>query len=298
MSNPKTIACVACGHLSHTFVAKIDDRRKMVRCDYCGLIFTIPLWTDEVVANVFASAEHNWPKGISPPNEHSKNRESTMTYIAREITNRKPAGGRLLDVGCADGSFLEAMHLEADNWESFGVEPDPKWQEFGYQNAVVKLHPLRNCDFPNDFFDVITLLDTLYYIPEPDRELMEISRIVKPTGLLVFDIPSQFYLHLRGFVGGLLGMRHTRLFAAYPFYFSDRSLRILLKHAGLEVIGILADRGTDHPETIPRILLSSYFGLVKGAAKVSRRFLFLSPKLVYFVCRSEVPSSVDKGMSS
>ena len=282
-------ACVACGHTDHTFVTEARPGLDMMRCNYCGLVFVSPLWTDKVAADVFAQ-HGNWPEGIIGG---ATNREPGFRFVARQIVSRLPDGGRLLDVGCASGIFFDAIRSEtADGrgtrgWQFYGAEPDPRWQDFGYGEAKVEPRPLRLCGFSDAFFDVVTLLDVLYYIPEPDAELAEVSRILKPGGLLVFDTASQLYFRLRGLAGGILGLDRTHTFAAYPFYFSQRSLRILLQRAGLQVVDVLGDRGAVQPETTLRLLISIYVALVRGMVHLSSACFALFPKLIYLARRSE-----------
>jgi SAM-dependent methyltransferase len=293
MPYSSAVSCVACGCKDRTFVTEARPGKRMMRCARCGLIFVVPLWTDPVAADIFAHWD-GWPEGIVGG---ADNRTEGMRFIARQIARRSPTGGRLLDIGCADGAFFQAMCYETEGspissaWQFYGAEPDPKWQTFDYQNAQVAPQPLRRCAFPDAFFDVVTILDALYYIPEPDRELAEVARILKPGGLLVFDVASQLYLRLRGLVGGVFGMSRTRTFAAYPFYFSDRSLDILLHRAGLRVLEVLADRGAVQQELVLRLLMSVYMGLATGVVKLSRGSLPVCPKSIYLAGRTNGPTS-------
>jgi len=291
MSDKTDVACVACDHTTHTRVTEARPGKTMVRCDHCGLIFVIPQWTDSVAVDVFAHWD-GWPEGIS--GENTEKRRDSMRFVAQQINNQIPTGGRLLDVGCAAGDFFEVIQTESVHaqqrpiWQFSGVEPDPKWQDFTYQNAQVVASSLRECNFPDAIFDVVTILDALYYVPEPDRELAEMARILKPGGLFVFDIPGQFYLKLRGVLGGLLALERTRTFAAYPFYFSDTALNIMLQRAGLHVVKLSADQGVVQPKPLIRFSMSAYMGLAKSITKLSNRWLPICPKLIYFTRRIEM----------
>lgn len=152
----------------------------------------------------------------------------------------------------------------------------------------MRAQPLRACHFPGSFFDVITLLDALYYLPEPDKELAEIARILKVDGLFVFDIPGQWYLKMRGIIGRFFRLQRTRPFTSYPFYFSPRSLRHLIQNAGLEVISTEVGRGAMQSEPFFRILLSSYIAAAKAVCSVFTGLApFIAPMPVYHVRRKD-----------
>ncbi len=112
----------------------------MVRCNHCDLIFVLPLWTDEVATKVFAQSKSTgWPGGITAGT--ASHREAALCFIARQIADRVPRGGRLLDIGCANGVFFDSMRSEAADWQFYGAEPDPKWQGFAYSEAQVSSQP-------------------------------------------------------------------------------------------------------------------------------------------------------------
>jgi SAM-dependent methyltransferase len=255
----------------------------MMRCTRCKLIFVVPQWTDHLAQDIFRNYE-GWPGGLSGG---AADRCEIMRGIARSILARKPGGGRLLDVGCANGMFFDVMRSESESaarrhapvaggrgclpptpWRFCGVEPDPKWQGIFQPGVDISVQPLRARHFPDDFFDVITVLDALYYLPEPDKELTEIARILKADGLFVFDIPGLWYLRMRGIIGRFFKLQRTRLFTSYPFYFSPRSLTLLLKNAGLKIVATDVGRGAMQPEPLFRTFVSAYITLAKAACTV------------------------------
>jgi SAM-dependent methyltransferase len=282
MPDLSAIRCVACGGQGYAII--INDNtsgRETVRCDTCKLIYVVPQWTEEI-ANYTFSHYQGWPEGISGG---APNRSRGMRFIVRQIATRLPSGGSLLDVGCADGKFFNIMRQEAAHWQFFGAEPDTKWQGLDYQDAQVTFHPLRDCQFQDHQFDAVTILDALYYIPDPDKELAEIARILKPGGILVFDIAGLAYLQLRGLVGTLLGLDRTRTFAAYPFYYSAQAISELLAKTGFVVSAKLVDQGVEHRSFILRLGVSIYMSLIKVIQRIFSVGFDLSPKVVYIAHR-------------
>lgn len=275
--------CVVCGTAAHSVVVPDDGNgRQTVRCATCKLIYVLPPWTAETARRTFAE-QSQWPGGLSPQN--ITNRQPGLQFIARQIAAHKPTGGALLDVGCADGKFFDAMRQTAGGWEYYGAEPDVKWDGLDYKGAQVTFRQLRECHFPDKQFDVVTILDALYYLPDPDQEMAELARILKPGGLMVFDVAGLGYLQLRGMIGGVFGMDRTRTFAAYPFYHSMRSVSMLLEKAGFAIDASLIDQGIEHSSALLRLAMPAYLMMVKALSLVAGSAQELAPKIVYVARR-------------
>ncbi|MBA3868202.1 MAG: class I SAM-dependent methyltransferase [Anaerolineae bacterium] len=223
-----------------------------------------------------------WPAGISGG---ASNRETGMHFVAQEIAHRVPHGARLLDVGCANGEFFDVLRSQNSTWQLFGNDPDPKWLQHDYGDAQVIHQPLRQCNFPDQSFDVVTVLDALYYIPDPDLEIMEIARILKPGGIFIFDVIGQTYLILRGWLGRMLNLERTHTFTAYPFYYSDYSLRLMLNRAMLMVDSTLPNQGIKPDGRIVRLAMAIYMLGLRALTLISPQMRTLSPKNVYIAHR-------------
>lgn len=283
MSDLAPTPCVACGSREYTVIIQDSlHHRQTVRCTNCKLIYILPAWTAQTAQQHFAERS-KWPGGLHSTN--TTNRQPGMQFIARQIAARLPEGGRLLDIGCADGKFFNTMRQETNKWQFYGAEPDATWDGLDYKGAQVIFRPLRQCSFQDEEFDVVSILDALYYLPDPDKELAEIGRILKPGGLLVFDTAGLAYLQLRGLVGTIVDLDRTRTFAAYPFYYSIPSVQALLTKTGFIVDALLVDQGIEHRSAALRIAMPIYMSMVKLATLLFPVAHSLAPKLVYVARR-------------
>ena len=100
--------------------------------------------------------------------------------------------GKLLDVGCGAGVFLQRMH--ALGWSATGLDFDAK----AIDNAK-KMHgdgiTFMNADlfgarFPDNSFDAVTLSHVIEHVPDPVALLAEVRRILKVGGRLVMTTPN------------------------------------------------------------------------------------------------------------
>lgn len=102
--------------------------------------------------------------------------------------------GRVLDVGCGRGNLFVRDHLDAASG-SIGVDVFP------YDGVECVVEDPLHLPFDNASFDTITLIAVGGHIPQDKRaeEFKEVSRVLKPGGLLLFtegEPLSQTFSHL------------------------------------------------------------------------------------------------------
>jgi ubiquinone/menaquinone biosynthesis C-methylase UbiE len=98
-------------------------------------------------------------------------------------------GGRFLDVGCGAGSFLALMKYF--NMDCHGVEPGKFDENFARKNNLkIKNCTLLEANFPDNYFDVITLNHVFEHVSGPTETLRELHRILKPGGTLILAVPQ------------------------------------------------------------------------------------------------------------
>ena len=124
--------------------------------------------------------------------------------------------GRLLDVGCGSGLFLERMR--GFGWQVVGVEPDA-----AAANATVKrlgddTLVVTHVDDPalaSESFDAVTLSHVIEHVPDPVGTLRKCRDLLAPTGTLVCVTPNSRSLGARSFGASWLHWdppRHLNVF--------------------------------------------------------------------------------------
>lgn len=139
--------------------------------------------------------------------------------------------GKLLDVGCGGGRFLNRMKKRG--WLAEGSDFDEQAAKKVTARYGIKTYvgDLTQCALPANSFDVITMSQTIEHLYDPHATLRESLRILKPGGLLVMTTPNVNSLgadEFGAFWRGWEAPRHLHLF-------SVESLQRLTRRAGFEV---------------------------------------------------------------
>jgi 2-polyprenyl-3-methyl-5-hydroxy-6-metoxy-1,4-benzoquinol methylase len=151
--------------------------------------------------------------------------------------------GKLLDVGCGVGIFLSMA--KEKGWEVFGVDVSDYATNFAMEKFGLNCFTgkLKDANFPDKYFDVITLWDAVEHFENPLEELGEIKRILTDDGIILFDTPNveslmRLIAHWTYWAtAGLFKYPVRKLYHQFHlYYFSPKTLRMLLEKAGFEVI--------------------------------------------------------------
>jgi len=169
------------------------------------------------------------------------------------------AKGRLLDVGCSYGAFLE-MAAE-QGWEPLGVELSSKGCEYARrQRGLDVFHgTLEAARFPAGSVRAVTLWDVIEHLARPLDTLREVHRVLAPGGTVMLFTINQRSLINR--VGDLLhrasGGRWVRpLILLYDihhnYFFDPRTIGALLDRAGFDLVEIdWMDADIDRWQNVP-----------------------------------------------
>jgi len=98
-------------------------------------------------------------------------------------------GGRMLDLGCADGRFTVAVAERARAAEMHGIEFVEDWAAQAAQRGVQVVGADLGDRFPYDdkSFDLVHSNQVIEHLPRTDHFLAEIRRILKPDGCAILS---------------------------------------------------------------------------------------------------------------
>ena len=225
--------CQLCGGTEHATLFAAPDRLGLTndlfevrRCRGCGLAFTWPPAREDELAAFYP--EDYWGEGEEPSQAWI---ERTQREKTRLVERHLPRGGRLLDVGCGAGFFLRA--LPAARWEAWGVEISPRSAVVAERHlgpGRVWAGRLTEAPYTSASFDAVTFWASLEHTIAPRANLEAGHRLLKPSGLLVVQVPNIGSYQARRFGPDWFALDLPR----HRFHFSQETLHGLLRQAGFE----------------------------------------------------------------
>ncbi len=218
------IACNVCQSDNHTALYEGRDRLHglggsfgLVKCQQCGLIYLNPRPTREDMGRYYPPDYEPYAQGI----EQAKGFLSGLDYrygVAKrcQMITRRKGPGRILDVGCGVGHFLNGMKLRS--WQTFGTEVSKEAAAYARERFGLEVFvgELQEAEFPAAYFDAVTLWHVLEHLHDPLATLMEINRLLKDDGLLVFAIPNWDSVDARLFGKFWVGLDMPRHLYVFP----------------------------------------------------------------------------------
>lgn len=142
-----------------------------------------------------------------------------------------PPDGRVLEIGCGDGTLLETLRQEG--WEVAGIEADPGAVQAAKARGLdVTLGTVQSASLPPRAFRFVILNHVIEHVVDPIEDLRRCARLLTPGGRIVILTPnlagyghSKFHRYWRG----LEVPRHLTIF-------TPASLQLAGEAAGLRVM--------------------------------------------------------------
>jgi len=195
----------------------------IVRCLGCGLVRQNPQPQPVDLVQAYQEVEDERYE------EETSGRLETFSRALADIERHEPRG-RLLDVGCHTGIFLDVARRAG--WATTGVEPSRWSAERARARGLQVLDgTLADASLPDDSFDVVTMWDVIEHLAEPVEELKRARRLLRPGGLLAVST-----MNVETWFPRLFGRRWPWYMQMHLYYFTPRTLNQMLKLAGYETV--------------------------------------------------------------
>jgi SAM-dependent methyltransferase len=235
-------SCILCSAQvdAGTALAWRKDGHDIVRCPSCGLVFRADLPDEHELCQIYdedyfrdqpdRANRHGYADYLRDAPLHRANARRRLRLLAA----RMPRRGRLLDVGCAGGFFVDEARRAG--WEASGIDVSAAMVDWARSELGVPVTcaSFAHADVAPPHFDAITMWDYIEHSIDPRGDLAKAHEHLLPGGILVLSTGDIGTLGAR-----LAGHRwHLLTPEHHNFFFETRTLRRLLDETGFDVLEV------------------------------------------------------------
>ncbi|MEO5770015.1 MAG: class I SAM-dependent methyltransferase [Polyangia bacterium] len=210
----------------------------LCKCAGCGLVSVRNFPEPEQLRAIY-SADYfkNSASSVMGYDDYEQDRQCIARTAARRLVDieKKMGPGRLLDVGCALGFFIE--EAQRRGWTVEGIDISAHAARYAADKVGVpaRVGLLRDAQFEKGSFDAITMWDVIEHVADPVAELALCRELLRPGGLLVLSTPD-----VGSLVAKVTGPRWMgfKLAEEHLYYFSRQTMARSLEKAGFEIIDV------------------------------------------------------------
>jgi 2-polyprenyl-3-methyl-5-hydroxy-6-metoxy-1,4-benzoquinol methylase len=212
------------------------DGYEVVECERCGLIFRRdPAIGSELAtiydADYFGAGNRTKPQGyLDYLGDQALHRMNARRRL--HLLERFRAAGRLLDVGCAAGFFLD--EARSRGWEVAGVDVAPAMAAWAREKLGLEIFnvPFQNAEPGELRFEAVTMWDYIEHSPDPLGDLRKANALLEIGGIVAVSTgdASSLVARASGRRWHLLTPRH------HNFFFTAATLRRVLQESGFGVV--------------------------------------------------------------
>ncbi len=156
-------------------------------------------------------------------------------YLPRLKTIARLTGspGRLLDIGCSNGSFLQAA--QSLGWNGEGIELRAESAAIAREAGVrVYTDYVEKLKLPGESYRAVTMWQVIEHLPDPQIVLEECHRLLEAGGILAVSTPNIKSIGWRLLRENWSPVEPT----VHPHLFSAGTLQKLLEQAGFSTAKI------------------------------------------------------------
>ena len=224
----------------HTLFLKVKDHSisketfHLYRDEEMDLVYTYPQPIPEKLPQYYESEDyisHTDGKRSLFEKGYQLIKNVALKNKLELINSSQKAKGSLLDIGAGTGDFL--CLAQKKGWKTIGVEPNAKAKEIAVAKGVSFIEDTSRLE--EHTFDVITMWHVLEHVPDIEKQILELKRLLKPTGTLFVAVPN---------FNSYDAKYYDVFWAAYDvprhlWHFSKKAIKILFERETLHLIKVL-----------------------------------------------------------
>ena len=243
----------------------------VVKCSNCGLMRTNPRPSPDTIG--FYYPESYGPYVGTRVQSESPKSPSLLKKLLRPIfryvfnsnmtTLPEMAPGRMLELGCASGSYLHKMAVQG--WQVQGIEFSEKAAKAAAQLGYdVHAGPLETAPNPDEPFDLIVGWMVLEHLHDPVNCLKKLRQWAKPGAWLVLSVPNAGSMEFSIFKDKWYALQ----LPTHLHHFTPQTLENMLQITGWKLEKV------HHQRVLSNLIASTGYVLRdSGYVKVGQKFI-------------------------
>ena len=226
--------CPTCDSKNYT-LAFNKSENSFVRCKQCATVFINPVPDPESLADFYDDLGDDY--FLNPDQlalDHSPEKYikeiAFLKRVYKKFSQKTIQGERLLEVGCATGSFLvAAREMGFSQIQGLDVSK-PAIQHARSLGLEAVAEDFTTTDrYPAGSYDVIIMWALLEHLADPRSFIRRAYKLLADGGILLASVPNCNSLSAK-----LLGTRYRMVNHLHLNYFTPKSLGILLGKEGFQ----------------------------------------------------------------
>lgn len=207
----------------------------LVECPDCGQSFASPRLNGEGRANLYAAPGY-FDEGVYANRMATTLQRTWINGRLDYLDSLRPPTGRLLEIGCAYGMFLEAAAVrgyEIDGLEYSPIAATAASEALGVPIATGEIGDLDQ----SHRSDVVAAWDVIEHVADPSAFAKSAYDLLNPGGTLLLSLPNFSSPAVR-----MLGTRWWNLkLDRHIWHFRTEDLRRVLTDAGFADVEIVSN---------------------------------------------------------
>lgn len=167
-----------------------EDGFNVARCDNCGYMYMNPFPTASGFQKIYNDTYRFGKEDIDKIVNGFEAGTRLLFEDRLNVIKKYKKSGRLLDIGCSYGIFLRLA--KESGYSVHGVEISKPVVDYGREKFKLDIREgmLKDEDFPEEYFDIVTMFDVLEHVRDPLEELKAAIRVLKKDGLFLMTTPN------------------------------------------------------------------------------------------------------------
>jgi SAM-dependent methyltransferase len=237
-----------------------------VQCSQDDLIYQDPRLDDDSIQALFNSGDYAGATKTDSGLGYYRYEESEPARLAMGRTKAKmiearfqPGALKILEIGCATGSFLQACKERGHS--VVGVDVSGQLAQYGINRygLDIVVGAFENAGLGEAKFNVIVMLGSLSCLNDPVRCFKKMSEVLEPGGIVIFNTPI-----LDGWVAKLYGKKLWMFRPSIQVLYTKTTVRKLLEKTGFELVELKRDVQAVSVEKLALVSGMRFLGRVFG----------------------------------